>query len=214
MKEKSGVKTSIIVQNISGQISEDGINFKEFLDHIGDQGILLANVILVAPFLLPVSIPGSSTPLGLVILFLNLSNLLGGRSLLPDFILYYKISNKTLIKLLNGMNNILSGLERISKPRLSIMNDNSYIKKLNCCLIILSSFWLLLPLPVPLTDFLPAYCILFLTIGSLENDGYFILAGYILTTITTIYFILIAFLGIEIIIYILSQLGIKINISI
>jgi hypothetical protein len=171
MVDKTEIKASIIVQNFPENISVEGINFKEFLDLIGDHGILIANIILVAPFLLPVSIPGSSTPLGLAIILLNLRNLIGSRFLLPKFILNYKISHKNMINILSGMKKILTGLERFSKPRFMIMEYNSYIKILNSSLIIVSAVLLMLPLPIPLTDFLPAYCILFLTIGSLEKDG-------------------------------------------
>ena len=92
MLGESEIKTSFIIQNISRQIPKDGINLNEFLDMIGDHGILLINIILVAPFLLPISIPGSSIPFGLAIIFLNLNNFIGGRILLPNFILNYKIS--------------------------------------------------------------------------------------------------------------------------
>lgn len=49
-----------------------------------------------------------------------------------------------------------------------------------------------LPLPIPLTNLLPAYTILFLSIGLLESDGLFILFGYGMTTATTVFFISIA----------------------
>jgi hypothetical protein len=46
-----------------------------------------------------------------------------------------------------------------------------------------------LPLPIPFTNLLPAYTILFLAIGLLESDGLFILFGYAMTTATTIFFV-------------------------
>jgi hypothetical protein len=45
-----------------------------------------------------------------------------------------------------------------------------------------------LPLPIPFTNLLPAYTILFLEIGLLESDGLFILFGYAMATATTIFF--------------------------
>jgi hypothetical protein len=67
----------------------------------------------------------------------------------------------------------------------------------------------MLPLPVPLTDFLPAYSMLFLALGTIERDGYLIVAGYALAVITTIYFLLIAILGLAGIKLVLSFLGIN-----
>jgi hypothetical protein len=49
-----------------------------------------------------------------------------------------------------------------------------------------------LPLPIPLTNLVPAYTILLLAIGLLEFDGLFILIGYGMTVTTTIFFASIA----------------------
>jgi hypothetical protein len=81
--------------------------------------------------------------------------------------------------------------------------------QINNVFMIFCAFLLMLPLPVPLTDFLPAYSILFLTLGSVENDGYMVIAGYLMALITAIYFLLIALLGISGIKALLSMLGIN-----
>jgi hypothetical protein len=49
-----------------------------------------------------------------------------------------------------------------------------------------------LPLPIPLTNLVPAYTILFLAIGLLKFDGLFILIGYGMTVATTLFFASIA----------------------
>lgn len=126
---------------------------------------------------------------------------------MPDTIMEYRISKENMDRILNGMKRILSGLEKVSKPRLMLMTNTSTIKNLNSIFIVYSALLLMLPIPVPLTDFLPGYSILFLTVGSLERDGYLILAGYGVAIITTIYFALIALLGIEIVKIILSHFG-------
>jgi hypothetical protein len=50
------------------------------------------------------------------------------------------------------------------------------------------AFLLSLPLPIPFTNLIPAYTILFLVIGLLESDGLFVLIGYGLTAATTAFF--------------------------
>jgi len=50
---------------------------------------------------------------------------------------------------------------------------------------------------------------LFLALGTIERDGYLIVAGYALAVITTIYFLLIAILGLAGIKLVLSFLGIN-----
>ncbi|UTB31859.1 MAG: exopolysaccharide biosynthesis protein [Methanobacterium sp. ERen5] len=200
--------TSKIISEVSEQIPEEGVNFREFLDLIGEQGGLISCLILVAPFLLPVSIPGSSLPFGLAIMLINIAILTKTHPLIPKMVMEYKISQSTMVSLLNGMNRILKGLEKFVKPRLNIIT-RPYMDQINNVFMIFCAFLLMLPLPVPLTDFLPAYSILFLTLGSVENDGYMVIAGYLMAFVTAIYFLLIALLGISGIKALLSMLGIN-----
>lgn len=207
-KESTTESTSKIISGVSEQIPEDGVNFREFLDLIGEQGGLISCLILVAPFLLPVSIPGSSLPFGLAIILINIAILTKTHPLIPKMVMEYKISQSTMVTLLNGMNRILKGLEKFVKPRLNIITQ-PYMDRINNVFMIFCAFLLMLPLPVPLTDFLPAYSILFLTLGSVENDGYMVIAGYLMALVTAIYFLLIALLGISGIKALLSVLGIN-----
>jgi hypothetical protein len=210
MSNESRIETtSKIVSKISSQIPVDGINFREFFELIGEQGGLISCLILVAPFLFPVSIPGSSLPFGLVIILINIGIITKTHPLIPKRVMDYKISQNAMLTILNGMNRVLSGLEKFIKPRLTFLTKTP-MDHVNNVLMIFCASLLMLPLPVPLTDFLPAYSILFLTLGSIENDGYLVLAGYGISILTTIYFLLIALLGISGIKALLSFLGIPI----
>jgi hypothetical protein len=209
MKDSNRERASESVSRISKEIPEEGIAFKDFLELIGEQGGLLSCLVLVAPFLFPVSIPGSSLPFGLAILLINVGIILKRHPLIPGFIMEYKIAQNSMLKILNGMGTILTKFEKITKPRLIVLAGKDNMVYVNSSLIIFSSFLLMLPLPVPLTDFLPAYSILFLALGSIERDGYLIVAGYALAVVTTVYFLLIAILGLAGIKLVLSFLGIN-----
>ena len=208
-KESTDESTSKIISDISSKIPEDGINFKEFLDLIGEKGGLISCLILVAPFLFPVSFPGSSLPFGLAIILINIGIITKSHPLIPKRVMNYKISQNTIITLLNGMKRVLSGLEKFIKPRLNFLTQ-PFMDQVNHVFMILCAFLLMLPLPVPLTDFIPAYSILFLSLGLIEKDGYLVIAGYLMAVITAVYFFLIAFLGISGIKALLSFLGIPI----
>jgi hypothetical protein len=208
-KDTENERTSETVTRISLEIPAEGITFKDFLELIGEQGGLLSCIVLVAPFLFPVSFPGSSIPFGLGILLINVGIISRSHPLIPKKIMDYKISQNNMLKILNGMGRVLSGLDKITKPRLKMLADGPFMDYINSSVMILCALLLMLPLPVPLTDFLPAYSILFLSLGSIERDGYLILAGYLLATITAIYFILIAIIGLSGIKAILTFLGIN-----
>lgn len=208
MKKTNQEKTSTIISRISLEIPDEGINFQEFITLVGEQGVLLSCVVLTAPFLFPVSFPGSSIPFGLAIALLNFGVITKKHPLIPKQAMNYRISRKNILTILNGMSRILKGLEKFTKPRLSQLANKSVMNHLNSGIMIFFAFLLMLPLPVPLTDFLPAYSILFLSLGSIEGDGYMILVGYLLGILTTFYFGLIAILGIAGVKIILSFLGI------
>lgn len=210
MKGSKQEKTSSIIGRISLEVPDEGINFHEFLTLVGEQGVLLSCVVLTAPFLFPVSFPGSSLPFGLAIILLNIGVITKKHPLIPKRVMTYRISRKNILSILNGMNRILMGLEKFTKPRLSALAERSIMNHFNSVIMIFFAFLLMLPLPVPLTDFLPAYSILFLSLGSIEGDGYMILIGYLLGIVTTFYFGIIAILGIAGVKIILSFLGINI----
>ncbi len=190
--------------DISSKIPDKGISIGDFLELMGDRGGLIICLILATPFLIPVSIPGSSIPFGLGIMFIGISRIFN-RYLIPKFIMEYVLPKDTLLKILNGTMTALGKLEKYIKPRFSIVTMGPAINRFNLSLMVFTSFLLMLPLPVPLTDSLPGYSIFLLVLGILEHDGYFILAGYLLTGITTVYFSLIFLFGYAGIAFIIQQ---------
>ncbi|MGB9936958.1 MAG: exopolysaccharide biosynthesis protein [Methanobacterium sp.] len=195
-----------VLSFISSKNSSDYVTFEEFLVITGNQGKLILCMILATPFLIPVSIPGSSIPFGIGIMFLGIS-IFFNKSLIPVTVLKYKISKNNVLKVLNGTIAVLNKFEKIIKPRKSFLTSNNFI---NGTLLVLTAFLLMLPLPVPLTDTLPAYSVFLMSASILEKDGYFIIISYILTAITIIYFSLIFILGFEGISLIMSYFGIHI----
>ena len=83
------------------------------------------------------------------------------------------------------------------KPRLKLMTNKKFSSIYNnfSCFKFSSFYY---PLPIPLTDTLPALGIFFLSAGILECDGYLIVSGYFILAITTIYFLLITIIGLKI----------------
>lgn len=206
---KSSVYFANAISKIASKNSNSDISLKEFLEITEDRGRLIVCMILATPFLIPISIPGSSIPFGIGIMFIGIS-LIFNRPLIPEFILEYRIKKETVYTILKGSIRVLSKFENVFKPRTQFFTVNSLINILNSILLVFSAFLLMLPLPIPLTDTLPAYSIFLLSTGILERDGYFIIISYALIIITAIYFGLIFVLGFEAIYIITSYFGISI----
>ena len=76
---------------------------------------------------------------------------------------------------------IAKRLERfLRRGRLAFLVDSRFSRRFIGAMVISSGFYLGLPLPVPFTNTIPAYSLIFLAIGWMEGDGLFVVLGYIL----------------------------------
>jgi hypothetical protein len=170
--------------------SHERLTLNQVLLRTEGRGIFLLIVLLCFPFLTPVTIPGPSTPLGAVILFLALRMALdrppslplwmGGRPLPMGF-----------QKVIKGSIRVLRFLEKwLVRPRKTTWLGWRPIRCLNGLVLALMAFLLALPLPfiVPLTNTLPSYAILLLSLSMMEEDGAMIWAGYAVALGTVAYF--------------------------
>lgn len=199
---------SVVISEISSKIPEEGITLEDFLDIIGERGLFMSCMILTGPFLLPVDIPGSSIPFGSAIFLFSTDIIFNRPVLIPKRLMNYRISKRNMKLILREISNILTPLERrVIRPRLSFLTRGRRMEFINGIAISFGAILLVTPILAPLGDFFPAYGILFLSLGNLENDGYLVLAGYFTVIATAIYYFLIFALGVGLIIFIASYLG-------
>ena len=201
--------TSKKLMEIQKGLSAEKISLKELMDVMSGEGVQFLIIILLAPFLIPASIPGSSTPFGILIILLELAFLRNKSLYIPNFIGKYEFSQETVFKLFDVLYKILGYLEKISKPR-GKLYDNKIVLKINAVINIILAVLLFLPLPIPFTDFTPALSMLMLSVSTLERDSYLMIFGYIAATLTVFYFSTVGYVGIEIIRLTLHYIGIPI----
>lgn len=140
------------------------------------RGFALLIILFALPFLLPLPLPGLSTPFGLAIAFLGFRMALGKRPWFPERIQHIKIYYSTLEKIVAKAIRVAIFLEKVIKPRLSWMRHRG-LARLIGFVIMVNGLLLCLPLPFPLTNSIPALAIILLTLGRIERDGVFTLAG-------------------------------------
>lgn len=203
--KNSKLLTSHKVKTIEEKIADNNLTINQLVDLLLDDGIHILVIILIAPFLLPASIPGSSTPFGILIILLELSVLFNRKLYLPKMISGYELSNNTIRKFFEILEKALGYIEKIAKPR-GNLTDKKIINKINSIFIIILASLLFLPLPIPLTDFVPAVSILVLSVSCLEKDSYLLLIGYVFTFASLLYFYSIGYVGVEIIIRVLNYI--------
>jgi hypothetical protein len=179
---------SIVLFDIARTIDPQGLTLRELLERFGERGLLMLCIVLTIPFLLPASIPGSSIPFGLVIALNGIGVLTHRSPWLPARLMNRRLDAKHLIVVLEKAGRLFTRLEGVMHPRLLVLTHGGTIGRFNGILLVLSGILLMAPLPLPFSNTLPAYAALFLSAGSLERDGYLILAGYLMVLLTIAYF--------------------------
>ncbi len=205
----NGLATSKKLDEIQEELPDENISLKELINVMSGEGLQFMIIILIAPFLIPASIPGSSTPFGILIILLEIAYLNNKSLYIPNFIGKYEISKENVLKLFDIIKKALGYVEKISKPR-GKLSSKKYVLKINAVVNILLAFLLFLPLPIPFTDFIPATSMLLLAVSTLEHDSYLMILGYVAAILTVIYFSSVGYVGIEIIRLTLNYIGIPI----
>jgi hypothetical protein len=161
------------------------------ITQVGNSGFGTIAGMLIVPMLIPLPIPvaGFSALMGSGIILVGCQLALGyEQPHLPQRIARIEISPAASQKLLKNLNRLLQPLEKMSRHRFPRFSNSWWGCRITGFCLAWDALLMSLPLPIPLTNLIPAYSILFLAIGLLEFDGLFILIGYGMTVTTTIFF--------------------------
>lgn len=174
-------------RNQSGETTLSNI-----VEIFGGDGHFVCILFLILPFLQPVPLFGLSTPFGILIGIVAFFSYLKRPPYLPEKWKTKVIKKETLSKIALGAEKIFGKLETFLKPRMEYFFKEPF-KVINIFILILNAILLALPLPIPFSNAIPAWTILFQTVAHLERDGLFILLSYIQAVISIIFFILLAY---------------------
>jgi hypothetical protein len=156
----------------------DKMTVESMLAHLKGRGYGLIILLLSLPFCIPVPLMGLSPPFGCAIIFLSLRMAFGQRPWIPQFILRREIPRRFFEEVVTHGVPLIQRMEKVLHPRFYFLAEHPLSVRFNGMCITLMAFLLLLPIPLPFTNILPALPIVLLALGMMERDGYFILAGY------------------------------------
>jgi len=188
-----------LAQIIEANGSPDGITLNQLLERTGGRGFYLVVILLALPFIVPLSIPGVSTVLGLTVALLSFKIGFGALPRLPRFMGNRKLSPEFQRKVLVGSVKFVRVVEKLARPRQTPWMTTRPARFVNAMLMTFMGLLLAMPFPPlpPLTNALPCYCIILLAASMMEEDGVTIWFAYALSIGTTIYLGLNVFLLIE-----------------
>jgi hypothetical protein len=168
------VPVSALLYALAHDDSRDRIAVRDLLDVLGDRALAALMFVFSVPNVLPVP-PGTSAVLGAPLIFLAAQLALGLRPWLPAVIASRSMTRADFATLIRRIGPWLGRAERMLRPRALwiALPPMEYVIGLICLLLAI-----VLTLPVPLGNMLPALAISLLALGVLERDGLWVLAGF------------------------------------
>ncbi|MCS6927043.1 MAG: exopolysaccharide biosynthesis protein [Candidatus Binatia bacterium] len=184
-----------VLHDLARSVPAEGLTIRELRERLGERGLLLLAMVLTIPFLLPVSLPGTSTPFGLLIALIGVGVITNRPPWLPDRLLRRRLSVEQMVPVLERGARLCARIETLIHPRLLLLTHRATLGRVNGLLLVLSALLLMIPLPLPFSNTLPAYGVLFLATGILERDGYLVVAGYVMVGLSIAYLSVVATVG-------------------
>lgn len=188
-------RVSTVLFEVLRTMPAGGLTLRGILERLGERGQLMLCMVLTMPFLLPVSIPGSSIPFGVLIALIAVGLVTHRAPWLPDRLMNRRLARGHVVPMLEKGARLFAQLEKLIHPRLLPLTHGPTVGRFNGILIGLTGLLMMAPLPLPLSNTLPAYGVLFLALGSVERDGHVVLVGYVMVLLTVGYFSAIGIVG-------------------
>jgi len=182
---KSQLSADLVM--LHAQVKGKSLTLAELKQALKGRGSAMLLILLALPFCF-IAIPGLSTPFGIAICLIGGCLVMGREPWRPPFVMRRRLSTTRLAQLLTGAIKVARQLEKFVRPRLAFLHTGPGMLRLIGLGIVIASLGLMLPLPVPFSNSIPAYAVVLLALGMMENDGLCVLLGH-LTAIATWAFI-------------------------
>jgi len=157
--------------------SDDGLSLDTIIQSLGTRGFGVLLFLLSLPSALPVPAPGYSTPFGILIAGLAIQMMVGRTTpVLPKWALRKSFSHDAANKMFGGGIKFLNKTEALVKPRMSWLGSKFGRATVSILVLVMA---VLMILPIPLTNTLPAAVIFMIGIGLTERDGLVIILSAI-----------------------------------
>jgi hypothetical protein len=161
-------------------LADEEVTVGELADRVQRRGFGLAMIVLALPTMIPVLPPGSAALVGLLYILLALQMLWGlEQPWLPQRIRKYRLSLQAVRRLRRRGVPFLERIERYSRPRPLPLDERLLTRAVALVMLILG---VILFLPIPFLNTLPAISVLVLGVGLLNRDSVFMLTGAAIAT--------------------------------
>jgi hypothetical protein len=179
LKPQPRKKLSEILQDLMIDPARDTISVGDLLREMDARAFGALLLVFAFPNVLPAP-PGLAGILGLPLIYLSSQLMLGRMPWLPGFIVNRSLTRESYSSLVSKATPWLARAERMLTQRLTFLVSPSMEKLLGAVCLFLS---LILVLPIPFGNMLPAIAICVIALGILERDGLWVLIGLLASVI-------------------------------
>ncbi|MFT0858546.1 exopolysaccharide biosynthesis protein [Ancylobacter sp. G4_0304] len=174
--DEAATRLSDVLNGIANDEGRERVGVGDLLGVMKERAFGPLMLIFALPNVLPTP-PGTSAVLGAPLIFLTLQLALGRDPWLPRLIADRSIARKDFAAFIGRATPWLARAEGLLRPRFSILAHppSEYLIGVLCFVLAV-----VLVLPIPLGNMLPALSICVFALGILERDGLWILAGIVL----------------------------------
>jgi hypothetical protein len=153
------------------------VGVAEIADTLGERGTAALTVLLAAPFVQPIPLPGLSLPFGIAIAALGVRLTRGKSIWLPSFLLPRQLQPATLAAMVRVAEKLAGPVERRLRPAWSPLVSRAGHLAAGTAIAV-AAITILPPIPIPGFNAVPALAIVLLALGLMESDGRAVAAGY------------------------------------
>ncbi|MHB1155416.1 MAG: exopolysaccharide biosynthesis protein [Phycisphaerales bacterium] len=169
-------------------LAERSVTLRQVIDVLRGRAYTLLLILLALPFCTPIPLPGLSTPFGLVIALIGFRLSLRQKPWLPARLLDTTLPPRFFTRVLSATRRFIRFLEWGLRPRLTFLIDQRVLSHLWGMMILASGLLLLLPLPIPFSNLLPAMVVVLTAAALLERDGYCAIAATMMMVLTLAFY--------------------------
>ncbi len=196
MIEPNKLSFSTDLNLLIDKYKEDEIPVIDILEELTYRSHAIFILLLSVPFVLPMPIMGLSTLFGLLMMVSAISIIFGSKPWLPKRWRNRKIPRESLVKMAAKLEKATSYLEKVIRPRYFFMFKSPHLIRFHGLAIFIAAFILALPSP-PGGNILPGMACMALALGLVEEDGVFLILGYVLTALNILLVTLILVYGLD-----------------
>lgn len=166
------------LETLHARVRDKALTLAELKHALEGRGSAMLLILLALPFCF-VAIPGLSMPFGMAISLIGACLAIGREPWLPRFIMNRRLSTARSDQLLIGAIKVARRLEKFVRPRLPFLHTGPGMLRLIGFGIVIAGVGLMLPLPIPFSNSIPAWAVVLLAVGMMEKDGLCVLLGHL-----------------------------------